>query len=76
MLFRSERTPTQNVLNLRASKRFSLGNQRRFDVRLDLFNALNSNVPTAVGYVSGPSYGAITAILPPRVLQVGATFAF
>jgi outer membrane receptor protein involved in Fe transport len=73
--FGDERTPTQNVLNLRASKRFEAG-VGRLEVRADLFNALNANVPTAQSYVSGPSFGGITAILPPRVLQFGATFSF
>jgi len=73
--FGAERSPTQNVLNLRASKRFMFGT-RRFEVMVDLFNALNVNAPTTATYVSGPSFGAITQILPPRVARLGATFSF
>ena len=59
--FGAVRTPTQSVLNLKASRRLSLGGSRRIDVSVDLFNALNANTATAVTYASGPTYGAITA---------------
>src|SRR5439155_16246115 len=73
--FGSQRTPTQNVLNLRGSRRFEMG-KRHVDLRVDLFNALNANAATVATFVSGPAFGAITTILPPRVVTVGGTFSF
>ncbi len=74
--FGSRRTPAQHVLNLRGAKSVKLGASRRVDFSVDLFNALNVNVPTTRTYVSGPSFGAITAIMSPRVLRLVTTFAF
>jgi hypothetical protein len=74
--FGERRSPAQNVLNLRASKRFSLTGGRRLELMADLFNALNVSAPTSVSYASGPSFGAISAILPPRVVRLGTTFSF
>jgi hypothetical protein len=70
------RLPNQNSLNWRASKRFNAGSQRRIELTVDLFNALNANTVLAQTVASGPSFGAITAIMPPRILRFGATFSF
>jgi hypothetical protein len=42
----------------------------------DAFNALNTNVAYGATFVSGPAYGYVTTISPPRVLRFGATFEF
>ena len=70
------RLDNQNVLNWRASKKFALGGQKRLEVMADLFNALNSNTVLAMTVASGPSFGAITSITPPRIVRLGATFSF
>jgi len=41
-----------------------------------VLNVMNSNAITAVTYVSGPSFGRATDILPPRTLRAGVTFDF
>jgi len=41
-----------------------------------VLNVMNSNAITAVTYVSGPSFGRVTDILPPRTLRAGVTFDF
>lgn len=73
--FGESRVPDMKVLNLRSSKRFATrwGN---LDVDFDLYNVLNANMPTTQTWSSGPSYGAITNIVPPRIVRVGATFRF
>ena len=71
----ARREPNVNVLNLRGSKKFSFGT-RRVELDFDLFNALNSNSATAITTTSGPSFGAITTIVPPRIARFGVTFAF
>lgn len=70
------RLPPQNSVNWRASKRFGLGGGRRLEVTVDLFNALNANTVLAQTMASGPSFGAITAIMPPRIVRLGTTFSF
>jgi len=74
--FGARREPNLNVMNLRASKRFALGGSRRIELDFDLFNALNTNSATTINSVSGPTFGAISVIVPPRIARFGATFAF
>lgn len=69
------REPNLNVLNLRAAKKFTVG-RNRLNVDIDLFNVLNVNTPTAITTASGPTFGAFSDIVPPRILRLGATFAF
>lgn len=72
----ARRKPTLNTLNLRASKRWSLHHGQRFQVDFDLFNALNQNSATTISTVSGPTFGAISVIVPPRVARFGVTYGF
>ena len=73
--FGATREPGLNMLNLRIAKRFNFGN-KRVDFDVDLFNTLNTNSATSITTASGPTYGDVTVIVPPRVLRLGATFAF
>lgn len=70
------RLPTGSLLSFRASKDIGLGASRRLLLTLDLFNALNSNAAQAMVVDSGPSYGSITQITPPRIARIGMTFKF
>ena len=74
--FGAEKGPALNVLGLRASKGFSVGGTRRFEVEFDVFNVLNSSAPTAITYTSGPTFGYFTSVLPPRVARFGGKFSF
>jgi hypothetical protein len=74
--FGDRRLDNQNSLNVRASKKFVLGNSWRLEGTFDLFNALNANTVTAMTVASGPSFGAVTAIVPPRIVRFGATLSF
>ena len=53
-----------------------LGGTRRLSLSFDVFNLFNVNTATTVRYVSSSTYGAISAILPPRVARIGAEFTF
>jgi hypothetical protein len=68
--------PAVRLLNLRAGRRFALGGRRQVTVNVDLYNALNQNDATTVSVRSGPTYGRITAILPPRVARLGFSYLF
>jgi TonB dependent receptor len=70
------RLPTGKLLSLRASKDVSLGSGRRVTLGVDLFNALNSNAAQAMVVASGPTFGSITQVTPPRIARFGATFKF
>lgn len=65
-----------NILNLRVGKDFSLGGGRRLAVECDVYNALNSNAPLSATFASGPTFGYVTNVLPPRIARIGARFRF
>jgi hypothetical protein len=69
------RLPGVKLLNLRVSKQIVSGNQR-YSIDADLYNAMNTNDATAMTVASGPAFGRITAIVPPRVARIGFTYHF
>ncbi|MBI2835974.1 MAG: hypothetical protein HYX76_16275, partial [Acidobacteria bacterium] len=74
--FGTRREPNLNVLNLRGSKTLALNRRVRVTLDVDVFNVLNANSAAQIRYVSGPSFGAITQILPPRIGRFSATLTF
>ena len=72
----AQRDPAQHVVNLKAMQPIQLGGSRRLSLSFDVFNLFNVNTATTVRYVSSSTYGAISAILPPRVARVGVEFTF
>jgi outer membrane receptor protein involved in Fe transport len=72
----AQRDPAQHVVNFKAMKPIQLGGSRRLSLSFDVFNLFNVNTATTVRYVSSSTYGAISAILPPRVARVGVEFTF
>ena len=78
------RLPATNLVDLRTAKRFALGGSRSVELRADIFNLLNTNTVLRRVLQSGSTYllpftsgaNATTAIVLPRILQVGASFNF
>ncbi|HMF95258.1 MAG TPA: carboxypeptidase regulatory-like domain-containing protein [Vicinamibacterales bacterium] len=66
----------QNILNLRGSKSFPFGGERRLDIDFDVFNVLNAATPTAANFQSGPSFGYVTGVIPARIARLGVRFRF
>ena len=62
--------------NLRVSKDLAMGRGRSVSFDVDFFNVFNSGVPTNIGWLSGPSYGAISEVLSARIVRFGARFRF
>ncbi len=62
-----------NLLSLEKVQRLKFG---EFSFQFDLFNALNTNAATNISARSGPTYGRITAIVPPRIARLGVTYSF
>ena len=71
----SRKEPHQTTFNARVSKKVAFSG-RSLNFSFDVLNVTNSNAITQVTYVSGPSFGRVTDILPPRSLRVGVTFDF
>ena len=73
--FGSRQEPHQTTFNARLGKKVTLS-RRALNFSVDVLNVTNSNAITAVTYVSGPSFGRVTDIVPPRTLRAGVTFDF
>jgi hypothetical protein len=71
----AESEPAQAQVNVRAGKKLIVAG-KALNFSVDVLNVANSHAITAVTYVSGPSFGRVTDILPPRTLRAGVTFDF
>jgi len=74
--FGAQKLSAQNILNLRASKEFSLGGGRRIGIDFDVFNALNGATPTGANFQAGPSFGYVTGVIPARIARLGGRLRF
>jgi outer membrane receptor protein involved in Fe transport len=72
----TQRLPNINILDFRVEKTVSFARRHKATVRLNIFNALNSNAVTSQGTLSGSSYGIPTAILPPRTYEFSVSYRF
>jgi hypothetical protein len=69
------RLPSQHFTSIRVGKRFNV-RQVALDFNLNVDNVLNANTITGLNNAAGPTFEAITGILPPRILRLGTTVAF
>ena len=67
--------PSSNLWNMRFAKRVRLGGQT-IEGRFDFFNIFNANFVTSQSTRVGPSYLIPSAIILPRILQMGVTYEF
>jgi len=72
----ARRLSAQNILNLKASKDLKLGTGRRLNIDVDVFNVLNAATPTAASFVTGPSFGFVSSVIPARIARLGLRFLF
>jgi len=70
------RRPDLNILHLRTEKSFRLPSRHRISVRLNVYNVLNVNSVTNWTLLSGPNFLKPSALVPPRIAELGATYAF
>lgn len=70
------RLPNLNTLDLRGAKTFNLGQARKLEARVNVFNALNINSELGVNLRSGPNYLLPTSIVLPRVLDFSLSYTF
>jgi len=70
------RRPDLNILHLRTEKSFRLRSRHRVSLRLNVYNVLNVNSVTNWTLLSGPNFLRPTALVPPRIAELGATYEF
>jgi hypothetical protein len=74
----SNRYPNVSILDFRFDKTVSFGKFGRVTPMLDVFNIMNSGVPTTVRTTNTATapFKDVTAILNPRVIRFGVRFNF
>ena len=71
------RGPSYNDVDLAVMRRIGVGGERAFELRLEVFNLLNTaNFGTPAAGFGPASFGTITTALDPRVVQLAAKFWF
>jgi len=68
--------PRQQQLDLRFSRLFRFGSIHRLRANLDVTNVFNANDVIGQSNVYGPTWRNVTAIIPGRMLRVGAQYDF
>ncbi len=71
-----ERLPSVKTADIRISRSFRFGPNRRIVPQVDLFNINNGAMPVAITSAVGGSYLAPTQILAPRIVRVGFSVNF
>jgi hypothetical protein len=74
----AHRYPTVGILDLRLDKSFDMGKFGKFSPMVDVFNLMNSGVPTNVRTTNTATapFQEVTAILNPRVIRFGVRYNF
>jgi hypothetical protein len=74
----SNRYPSVAILDLRLDKSVDMGKFGKIQPMLDVFNVMNSGVPTTVRTTNTATapFQEVTAILNPRVIRFGVRFNF
>jgi hypothetical protein len=71
------RTSRDSVVDLRATKQFTIGAARRFDLFLEAYNLFNTvNFENPSGTITSGSFATYTAARDARQIQWGARFQF
>jgi hypothetical protein len=70
------RLPRKNLDDFRFAKRMRLGTRHTLEGRFDFFNVFNANFVTGRNLRSGSTYLVPSAIILPRILQLGVTYNF
>jgi len=68
--------PTNNQLDLRLEKAFSLARTQKLLARVSMFNALNASTVTGMTVLSSVNYLKPTSIAPPRITEFSVTYQF
>jgi hypothetical protein len=74
--FGSRQLAPQHILSLRSSKEFPLGRGQRIGIDFDVYNVFNTNAPLSATFASGPTFGYVTNVIPPRIAKLGVKYRF
>jgi hypothetical protein len=74
--FGANRGPVRSNWNLKVSKLISLTARQKIAIDFDLLNVLNANPSWGTNYASGPTFGLITSVQPPRIARFGVAYEF
>jgi hypothetical protein len=72
----SRRLPDVTQLDMRVEKSFTLRPGQKLGVRMNVFNALNTNAVLGVVRQSGPTFLRPTSIMPPRIAEFSMSYTF
>ena len=70
------RLPSTNLVDFRFAKRIRIARPGTLEGRFDFFNVFNANFVTAGICGAGSTYLVPSAIILPRILQMGVTYNF
>jgi hypothetical protein len=68
--------PAAKLVSFRMARTFAIKANQNIEARFDFFNVLNTNFVTAWTTRAGSQFLVPTAIIQPRILQVGVTYRF
>ena len=74
--FGTRRLPNVNQLDLRLEKDFRLRVGHKVGVRMNIFNALNTNTVLSLVRRSGPTFLLPQDIMPPRIAEFSVSYTF
>jgi hypothetical protein len=72
----ARRLPHTNQVDLRVEKSFTIRQGQRLGVRVNVFNALNSNTVLSVIRQSGGTFLRPTSIMPPRIAEFSVSYTY
>lgn len=68
--------PVVQIVAIKAAKNVALGQGRRLEVNVQVFNALNASGITSINRLTGPQFGLATGIVSARVARFGVGISF
>jgi hypothetical protein len=68
--------PDINLLTLRFEKRFGLPRSQQVAIRMNVYNALNTDVATGMTVASGANFGRVTSRVLPRIIDFQGEYRF
>ena len=72
----TRRMDDTNLLDVRVQKTISFAESRKLVLRVNVFNALNTNAVTGLTMRAGPAFERPSGIIPPRIVELSTSFSF
>ena len=72
----TERLPSTNLMSLRFEKVIPVKKGHKLMLRVNMYNALNTNNALSVQQRSGATFGNALTIVPPRIAELGLAYTF